>query len=211
MRRALTATVALAMVLLVACRSKKEATASTNEVHNAEAVSSATSASAESMQWLSRLSLDIDSFEMEIPANRFAVHGRTEHDTVVALQKVTEGAYQGKSTAGAAAFPKGTIDARQPRQGSVVLRARHASIGRSDKVERNSASCAQQADSTVAHRTMDKQQHTASDNVQVAKPPDLTWVPWAILAIVTVVFMWFIWHEYERIDRNDRNERDKNL
>lgn len=48
------------------------------------------------------------------------------------------------------------------------------SIGKSDKVERNSASFAQQADSVVAHRTMDAQQHTTSDNVLVAKPPDLT-------------------------------------
>ncbi|MBR5117217.1 MAG: hypothetical protein IK100_01065 [Muribaculaceae bacterium] len=97
----------------------------------------------------------------------------------------------------AVGLPAGTLAAAQPRNGSVVLRARHASIGKSDKVERNSASFAQQADSMVAHRTMDKQEHTASDTVKVAKPPDLTWLSWAIIGGLIIVFAIIIWIEHE--------------
>ena len=91
----------------------------------------------------------------------------------------------------------GNMAARQPPHGSVVLRAKHASIGKSDRVERNSASFAQQADSMVAHRTMDRQEHTASDTVKVAKPPDLTWLSWAIIGGLIVVFAIIIWIEHE--------------
>ena len=193
-KSALTATIIL-MVLLVGCRSKKEATAVTKENYEIEASGSASTATAARMQWLSQLSLDIDSFELFVPEEHFAEIGKMMGDTAVMPNGVPSVA--GRATADAVGYSAGNMAARQPHSRSVVLRAKHASIGKSDMVERNSASFAQQADSVVAHRTMDKQEHTASDTVKVAKPPDLTWLSWAIIGGLIVVFAIIIWIEHE--------------
>ena len=193
-KTALTATIML-MVLLVGCRSKKEATAVTKENYDIEASGSASTATAARMQWLSQLSLDIDSFELFVPEEHFAEIGKMMGDTAVMPNGVPSVA--GRATADAVGYSAGNMAARQPHSRSVVLRAKHASIGKSDIVERNSASIAQQADSVVAHRTMDKQEHTSSDTVKVAKPPDLTWLSWAIIGGLIVVFAIIIWIEHE--------------
>ena len=216
-KSALTATIIL-MVLLVGCRSKKEATAVTKENYDIEASGSASTATAARVQWLSQLSLDIDSFELFVPEEHFAEIGKIsaspgQHhacmsivgaqpdlsnmmgDTAMMPNGVPSVA--GRATADAVGCSAGNMAARQPHSRSVVLRAKHASIGKSDRVERNSASFAQQADSVVAHRTMDKQEHTASDTVKVAKPPDLTWLSWAIIGGLIVVFAIIIWIEHE--------------
>ena len=193
-KTALTATI-LAMVLLVGCRSKKEATAVTKENYDIEASGSISTATAARVQWLSQLSLDIDSFELFVPEEHFAEIGKMMGDTAVMPRGVPSVA--GRATADAVGCSAGNMAARQPHSRSVVLRAKHASIGKSDMVERNSASIAQQADSVVAHRTMDKQEHTASDTVKVAKPPDLTWLSWAIIGGLIVVFAIIIWIEHE--------------
>lgn len=190
----LTATIML-MVLLVGCRSKKEATAVTKENYDIEASGSASTATAARMQWLSQLSLDIDSFELFVPEEHFAEIGKMMGDTVMMPNGVSSVA--GRATADAVSYSAGNMTARQPHSRSVVLRAKHASIGKSDMVERNSASFAQQADSVVAHRTMDRHEHTASDTVKVAKPPDLTWLSWAIIGGLIVVFAIIIWIEHE--------------
>ena len=195
-KSALTATI-LAMVLLVGCRSKKEATAVTKENYDIEASGSASTATAARVQWLSQLSLDIDSFELFVPEEHFADIGKMMGDTAVMPKGVPSVA--GRATADAVGCSAGNMAARQPHSRSVVLRAKHASIGKSDMVERNSASFAQQADSVVAHRTMDKQEHTASDTVKVAKPPDLTWAPWVIVGIAVAMFIFVIW----KMDRED--------
>ena len=193
-KSALTATIIL-MVLLVGCRSKKEATAVTKENYDIEASGSASTATAARVQWLSQLSLDIDSFELFVPEEHFAEIGTMMGDTAVMPNGVPSVA--GRATADAVGCSAGNMAARQPHSRSVVLRAKHASIGKSDRVERNSASFAQQADSIVAHRSMDRQEHTASDTVKVAKPPDLTWLSWAIIGGLIVVFAIIIWIEHE--------------
>ena len=191
-------------LILAACHSKKELTASTTEVCDIEANGSSLTAIGERLQWMSNLALEIDSFELFIPADHFAVNGKMAHDTVVMLQQMTTGADFGNATAGAVGLPAGTFAAAQPRNGSVVLRARHASIGKSDKVERNSASFTQQADSMVAHRTMDNQQHTTNDNVQVAKPPDLTWMPWALVGGLIIIIIFILWRMEKEEENNQR-------
>ena len=178
-----------AALILAACHSKKEVTAVTRENYDIEANGSFSTATAARMQWMSNLALDIDSFELFVPIDHFADIGNMAGDTAAMPNTVP-------TVAGMA----GNIAARQPRQGSVVLRAKHASIGKSDMVERNSVSCAQQDDSIVAHRTMDKQEHTASDTVKMAKPPDMTWLPWIIVAVAVAMFIFVVW----RMDKQDK-------
>ena len=200
-KTALTATIIL-MVLLVGCRSKKEATAVTKENYDIEASGSASTATAARMQWLSQLSLDIDSFELFVPEEHFADIGKMMGDTAAMPNGVPS--VVGRATADAVGYSAGNMAARQPHSRSVVLRAKHASIGKSDRVERNSASFAQQADSMVAHRTMDNQQHTTSDNVQVAKPPDLTWMPWALVGGLVVIIVFILWRMEKEEENNQR-------
>ena len=157
----------LAVVLLVACRSHKEATATTKEQYDIEAAGSSSIATTSRSQWLSRLSLDIDSFEMLIPALPL--------DTAMDLPE------------------QFALGAGQPALRSVVLRGKHARLGKADIVQRDAARRAEQVDTLSAHRSIDKADHYARDNVGIMKPPDVTWWPWLLLTgllVGTIIIIW---------------------
>ena len=176
MRTPLTATTAmLAVVLLVACRSHKETTATTREQYDIEAAGSSSIATTSRSQWLSRLSLDIDSFELVIPTDHFADIGKM--DSVSAMDLPEQFA----------------LGAGQPRSRSVVLRGKHARLGKADILQRDAARRAEQVDTLSAHRSIDKADHYARDNVGIMKPPDVTWWPWLLLAGLLVGFCIVIW------------------
>ena len=168
-------TIMLVVVLLASCHAKKEVTATTKEVVEVEASGSVTTSTAERFQWLSRLSLDIDSFEIVIPTDHFAEVGKMDSVTAMDLPK------------------QFALAAGQPRSRSVVLRGKHASIGKADIVQLGAARCTEQVDTLSAHRSMDKADHYARDNVGIVKPPDVTWWPWLLLAGLLVGFWLIIW------------------
>ena len=168
-------TAMLAVVLLVACRSHKETTATTKEEYNVEAAGSSSIATTSRSQWLSRLSLDIDSFEIVIPTDHFADIGKMMNDTAMDLPE------------------QFALGAGQPRSRSVVLRGKHARLGRADILQRDAARLAEQVDTLSAHRSIDKADHYARDNVGIMKPPDVTWWPWLLLAGLLVGFSIVIW------------------
>ena len=157
------------------CRSQKQATTTVVEnVEVAKAASSTTETAART-QWLSSLSLELDSFELIMPMP-------FGNDTANALPVMFE------------------PSSRQPRlQANVaVLKGKHASIGKADLAERNASRCASQVDSVASHRTMDKAEHYARDTVGITKPPNVTWWPLAIiaaLAIVAAVRYWISKHK----------------
>ena len=68
MLAATTAMLAVVLLTFASCRSHKEATATTKEEYDVEAAGSITTSTAERFQWLSRFSLDIDSFEIIMPS-----------------------------------------------------------------------------------------------------------------------------------------------
>ncbi len=172
-------TAMLAVVLLASCRSQKTATATTKEVVEVEAAGSVTTSTAERFQWLSRLSLDIDSFEVIMPtADHVPDYRNVAADTA-------NGQYKGLYTINNT--PYTTSEAR------IILRGKHASIGKADIVQRNAARCTEQVDTLSAHRSIDKADHYARDNVGIAKPPDMTWWPWMLLAGLLVGFWLIIW------------------
>ena len=159
-------TAMLAVVLLVACRSHKEATATTKEQYDIEATGSSSIATTSRSQWLSRFSLDIDSFEIVIPTHHFAEIGKMVGDTAMDLPEQ---------------FALGAV---QPALRSVVLRGKHARLGKADIVQRDAVS---------AHRSIDKADHYARDNVGIMKPPDVTWWPWLLLTgllVGTIIIIW---------------------
>ena len=168
-------TAMLAVVLLVACRSHKETTATTKEQFDIEAAGSSSIATTSRSQWLSRLSLDIDSFEIVIPTHHFAEIGKMVGDTAMDLPE------------------QFALGAGQPRSRSVVLRGKHARLGKADILQRDAARRAEQVDTLSAHRSIDKADHYARDNVGIMKPPDVTWWPWLLLAGLLVGFCIVIW------------------
>ena len=165
----------LAVVLLVACRSHKETTATTKEQYDIEAAGSSSIATTSRSQWLSRLSLDIDSFEIVIPTDHFAEIGKMDSVTAMDLPE------------------QFALGAGQPRSRSVVLRGKHARLGKADILQRDAARRAEQVDTLSAHRSIDKADHYARDNVGIMKPPDVTWWPWLLLAGLLVGFCIVIW------------------
>ena len=165
----------LAVVLLVACRSHKESTATTKEQYDIEAAGSSSIATTSRSQWLSRLSLDIDSFEIVIPTDHFADIGKMDSVTAMDLPE------------------QFAMGAGQPRSRSVVLRGKHARLGKADILQRDAARLAEQVDTLSAHRSIDKADHYARDNVGIMKPPDVTWWPWLLFAGLLVGFCIVIW------------------
>ena len=168
-------TAMLAVVSLVACRSHKEATATTKEKYDIEAAGSSSIATTSRSQWLSRFSLDIDSFEIVIPTHHFAEIGKMVGDTAMDLPEQ---------------FALGAV---QPALRSVVLRGKHARLGKADIVQRDAARWAEQVDTQSAHRSIDKADHYARDNVGIMKPPDVTWWPWLLLTgllVGTIIIIW---------------------
>ena len=168
-------TAMLAVVLLVACRSHKETTATTKEQFDIEAAGSSSIATTSRSQWLSRLSLDIDSFEIVIPTDHFAEIGKMDSVTAMDLPE------------------QFALGAGQPRSRSVVLRGKHARLGKADILQRDAARRAEQVDTLSAHRSIDKADHYACDNVGIMKPPDVTWWPWLLLTGLLVGFCIVIW------------------
>ena len=168
-------TIMALVLLLFGCRSHKEATASTKEQYDIEAAGSSSIATTSRSQWLSRFSLDIDSFEIVIPTHHFAEIGKMVGDTAMDLPEQ---------------FALGAV---QPALRSVVLRGKHARLGKADIVQRDAARRAEQVDTLSAHRSIDKADHYARDNVGIMKPPDVTWWPWLLLTgllVGTIIIIW---------------------
>lgn len=168
-------TIITLVLLLFGCRSQKTATATTKEEYEVEAAGSFSTSTAERFQWLSRISLEIDSFELVIPTHHFAEIGKMGGDTAMDLPE------------------QFALGAGQPALRSVVLRGKHARLGKADIVQRDAARHSEQVDTMSAHRSIDKADHYARDNVGIVKPPDVTWWPWLILAGVLVGFWLIIW------------------
>ena len=170
-------TIMALVLLLFGCRSHKEATATTKEQYDIEAAGSSSIATTSRSQWLSRFALDIDSFEIIMPAaDRIPDYRNVAADTAMDLP----GQF--------------ALAASRPRSANaVVLRGKHARLGRADIVQRDAARRAEQVDTLSAHRSIDKADHYARDNVGIAKPPDVTWWPWLLLAGLLVGLLFIIW------------------
>lgn len=147
------------------CRSQKQATTTVVENVEVAKAASTTTETAARTQWMSSLSIDLDSFELFMPMP-FGT------DTAPSLQAFVD---------------PSTSQPRLHAANMVVLKGKRASIGKADLAERNASRCARQVDSVASHRTMDKSDHYARDTVGIYKPPNITWWPWAILAALALV------------------------
>ena len=183
------------LAMLVGCSSQKKVVKTEIATADTCPVSSASTMATERLRWMDSLTLDLDSFVIEwrMAPDHFAEIGKMMGDTAMVASRSSAAAV----TDGFAQFTA------QPRTGSVVLRAKHASVGKVGRLERNSASCSQQADSLEHHRTSTAGEQTENAKTTIAEPIEMTWVPWAIVGVAVAMFIFVIW----RMEKEDENNQ----
>ena len=183
------------LAMLVGCRSQKKVVKTEFATADTCSVSSASTLATERLRWMDSLTLDLDSFEIEwhMAPDHFADIGKMMGDTAMVASRSSAVAV----TDGFAQFTA------QPRTSSVVLRAKHASVGKVGRLERNSASCTQQADSLEHHRTYTAGEQTDNAKTTIAEPIEMTWVPWTIVGVAVAMFIFVIW----RMEKEDENNQ----
>lgn len=184
------------LAMLVGCRSQKKVVKSEVAIADTCSVSSSSTTAVERLRWMDSISLHFDSLELEwrVPADHFAEIGNMAFDTAQSTLWSPSMAEKENVAKGLYTLPFNHYTASEAR---LTLRARHASLGKVGRLERGSASCAQQADSVMHHRTSASDMKTDNDTTAIAKPPDLEWLTFAIIAGLVVVFIIIFWIEYE--------------
>ena len=162
-----TTAVILAAVLLVSCHSTKQATTTVKDSVDVRAAGSMSTTGAEHLQWLSTLSLDIDSPEIIITELPFPMNGKeASRDTAAAVSAPNPSSL----------VPSPASNAR------IILRGKRASIGKADIIERNASRSTHRVDSVSTHRSIDANTASSRDTTAITKPPDGNWVAWLIIA-----------------------------
>ena len=147
-------------LIFTSCRAHKVASQEVTQQHSVQTVTDSASETASRIHWLSDLHLDLDSFEMVILPYPDALGTA---DSCPVLDQSTS---------------------RPPRQaGAVVLRAKHAALGKSDYVERNASRSTQQHTASSDTSSLIAQENKTIDMTGIAKPPNMDWV--MALAIIT--------------------------
>lgn len=149
------------------CRAHKVASQEVTQQHSVQTVTDSASETASRIHWLSDLHLDLDSFEMVILPYPGAL-GMA--DSCTALEQSSS---------------------QPPRQaGAVVLRAKHAALGKSDYVERNASRSTQQHTASSDTSSLIAQEDKTIDMTGIAKPPNMDWVmPLAIITAAAVILV----------------------
>ena len=147
-------------MVLTSCRAHKIASQEVTQQHKVQAVTDSASETASRIHWLSDLHLDLDSFEMVI----------LPYPGALGL---------------ADSCPVLDQSSRQPHRqaAAVVLRAKHAALGKSDYVERNASRSTQQHTASSDTSSLIAQEDKTIDMTGIAKPPNIDWV--LALAIIT--------------------------
>lgn len=149
------------------CRAHKVASQEVTQQRSVQTVTDSASETASRIHWLSDLHLDLDSFEMVILPYPGAL-GMADSCTVLEQSS-----------------------SQPPRQaGAVVLRAKHAALGKSDYVERNASRSTQQHTASSDTSSLIAQENKTVDMTAVAKPPNMDWVmPLAIITAAAVILV----------------------
>jgi flagellar biosynthesis/type III secretory pathway M-ring protein FliF/YscJ len=152
-------------MILTSCRAHSVASQEVTQQHSVQTVTDSASETASRVHWLSDLNLDLDSFEMVILPYPGAL-GMADSCTVLDQSS-----------------------SQPPRQaGAVVLRAKHATLGKSDYVERNASRSTQQHTASSDTSSLIAQENKTIDMTGIAKPPNMDWVlPLAIITAAAVL------------------------
>lgn len=154
-------------LVFTSCRAHKVASQEVTQQHSVQKVTDSASETASRIHWLSDLHLDLDSFELVILPYPGAL-GMADSCTVLEQSS-----------------------SQPPRQaGAVVLRAKHAALGKSDYVERNASRSTQQHTASSDTSSLIAQENKTADMTGIAKPPNMDWVmPLAIITAAAVILV----------------------
>lgn len=154
-------------LVLTSCHTHKDVSQEVAQQHSVQTVADSTTETAARSLWLSNLQLDIDSFELVILPCPGAL-GTADSCTVF-----------------------GQSSSQPPRQaGAVVLRAKHAALGKADYAERNASRSTQQHSASSDTSSLTMQENKTIDMTGIAKPPNMDWVmPLAIITAAAVLLI----------------------
>lgn len=154
-------------MVFTSCRAHKIASQEVTQQHKVQTVTDSATETAARTQWLSDLHLDLDSFEMVILPYPGAL-GMADSCTVLDQSS-----------------------SRPHRQAAaVILRAKHAALGKSDYVERNASRSTQQHTASSDTSSLIAQENKTIDMTGIAKPPNMDWVlPLAIITAAAVLLI----------------------
>lgn len=158
-------------MIFTSCRAHKIASQEVTQQHSVQTVTDSASETASRIHWLSDLHLDLDSFELVILPYPGAL-GMADSCTVL------------------------DQSSSQPHRqaGAVVLRAKHAALGKSDYVERNASRSTQQHTASSDTSSLIAQENKTIDMTGIAKPPNMDWVlPLAIIAVSVGILYYAMW------------------
>jgi len=165
----------LVLPMLVSCRSHKVAAKQVASSQHVYTMADSASETATRTHWLRNLALDMDSFEMIIlplPDTPAAVDSCTLSD-----------------------LPSG----RPRRQAAVVLRGRHASIGKTDYVESDLSARSQQRAASSDSSSLDLQQYKDIDTTGIAKPPNTSMVMVVAIIVAAAVILILGYLKYRKV------------
>ncbi len=147
-------------MIFTSCHTHKDVSQEVMQQHKAQTVADSTTETAARTQWFSDLHLDLDSFEMVILP---FPDTRSTADSCILFEQASS---------------------QPPRQaGAVVLRAKHAALGKADYVERDASRFTQQHTASSDTSSLAVQENKTIDMTGIAEPPNMDWV--LTLAIIT--------------------------
>ena len=163
-------------LMFTSCRAHKIASQEVTQQHSVQTVTDSASETASRIHWLSDLHLDLDSFEMVILPYPGAL-GMADSCTVLEQSS-----------------------SRPHRQaGAVILRAKHAALGKADYVECNASRSTQQHTASSDTSSLMAQENKTIDMTGIAKPPNMDWV--IGLAIITAAAVLLILGYYKYLKK----------
>lgn len=160
-------------MMFTSCHTNKSVSQEVNMQHYAQTVADSTTETAARTQWLSDLHLDLDSFElMIIPAPE--IPALDDSCTLLDL----------------------TSRRPHPQANVVVLRGKHAVIGRADYVERDLNGRTQQHTASSDSTAVMTQEHKDIDTTAVAKPPNMNWILPLAIVIAAAALLFYGYYKY---------------
>lgn len=159
-------------MVFTSCRAHKVASQEVTQQHKAQTVTDSATETASQVRWLSDLHLDLDSFEMVILP--WPVSLDSADSCILSAND----------------------SARRPQQqaATVILRGRHAALGKADYVERDLSERTQQHTASSDTSSLAMQENKTIDMTGIAEPPNMNWVlPCAIVAAAIILLIFGYW------------------
>jgi hypothetical protein len=163
-------------MVFTSCHTQKAVTQSDTTSVTVQAAAHDSIATASRLQWMGSLNLELDSFEIILPYH-FLDGTKMIMDSAVAAED------------------NALFQERPHRQaGAVVLKGKHASLGKADVVTRDQSRTTTHSDTVAATAQSAQQRQTDQSTTAMAKPPNMdVAITVAIIAAAIVLLVFGYW------------------